>query len=88
MSRRHPLRTNASAKRYKGGDKDDVSLPNEGGGSKEGRERFVDVPVWVEPEGDTRAREDPADGVRCLDFEFVFRLSWWVPDRDQEFVAG
>ena len=48
----------------------------------------VDVPVWVEPEGDTRAREDPADGVRCLDFEFVFRPSWWVPDRDQEFVVG
>jgi hypothetical protein len=25
--------------------------------------------------------------VRCLDFEFVLLLTWWVPDRDQEFVV-
>jgi hypothetical protein len=86
-SRRHPPQTNASARRYKNDDENNVSLPHEGGRSQEDRERVVDVPVWVEPEGDTCARENPADGVRCLDFEFVFFLSWWVPDRDQEFVV-
>jgi len=44
--------------------------------------------VWVGPEGHTRAREDPADGVRCLDFVFVFLLSWWVLDRFQELSLG
>lgn len=48
----------------------------------------MDAPVRVKPKGDTRAREDPADGVRRLDFEFVFLLSWWVPNRDQDFVVG
>jgi hypothetical protein len=48
----------------------------------------MDLPVCVEPEGDARAAEDPADRVRRLDFEFVFLIGWWVPDRDQQFVAG
>ena len=56
--------------------------------NQEDRERVVNAPIWVEPEGDTRAREDPADGVRRLDFEFIFLLGWWVPNRDQEFVIG
>lgn len=48
----------------------------------------MDLPVCVESEGDARAAEYPADGVRGLDFEFVFLLGWRVSDRDQQFVAG
>jgi hypothetical protein len=47
-----------------------------------------DLLARVESEGDARAAEDPADGVRRLNFEFVFLLGWWVSDRDQQFVAG
>jgi len=46
------------------------------------------LPIWVEFEGDTRAAKDPTDCVSRLDFEFVFLLSWWVADRDQQFFAG
>lgn len=52
----------------------------------EGKE--IDLPVWVEIEGDTRAAEDPADCVRRLDFEFVLLLGWWVTDRNQQLFAG
>jgi hypothetical protein len=51
-------------------------------------ERGIDLPAWVESEGDARAAEDSADGMRRLYFEFVFLPSWWVPDRDQQFVAS
>jgi hypothetical protein len=47
------------------------------------RERKIDLPVGVESEGDARAAEDSANGVRPFNFEFVFILGWWVPDRDQ-----
>jgi hypothetical protein len=53
-----------------------------------GKVKEIDLPVWVEFEGDTRAAEDPADCVSRLDFKFVFLLGWWVADRDQQFVAG
>ena len=47
---------------------------------QEDRERIVDVPVWVDPGGHTRARQGLADStsVRCPDFAFVFLLSWIV----------
>lgn len=43
----------------------------------------LDLPVWVKSEGDARAAEDSANGVRPLNFEFVFLVGWRVPDRDQ-----
>ena len=48
----------------------------------------VDLPICFESEGDARTAEDPTDSMRRFDFEFVFFLGWWVPDRDQQFVAG
>ena len=45
-------------------------------------ESEIDIPAWVESEGDARAAEDSADGMRRLYFKFVFLLGWWVPDRD------
>jgi hypothetical protein len=53
-----------------------------------GEIKEIDLPVWFEFEGDTRAAEDPADCMRRLDFELVFILSWWVADRDKQFLAG
>ena len=47
-----------------------------------GKVKEIDLPVWVEFEGDTRAAEDPADCVCRLDFEFVLLLGWWVTDRN------
>lgn len=58
---------------------------------QEDRQRVVEVPVWVNLGGHTRARQGAADSttsVRCLDFAFVFLLSWWMLDRFQEFVVG
>lgn len=43
----------------------------------------LDLPVWVESEGYASAAEDAANGVRPLNFEFVFLVRWWVPYRDQ-----
>jgi hypothetical protein len=66
-----------------------VSLPNDGDRTQNNRKvKVVDLPVWVEFKGDTRAAEDPADCMRRLDFEFIFLLGWWVADCDQQFVAG
>lgn len=42
-----------------------------------------DIPVRVEPKGNTRTREDTADGVRRLDLELVFFLRWRVSNHDQ-----
>ena len=66
-----------------------VSPPNDGDRTQNDRKvKEIDLPVWVEVEGDTRAAEDPADCVRRLDLEFVFLLGWRVADRDQQFLAG
>jgi hypothetical protein len=48
----------------------------------------VNVPFWIEVECGTRAGEDAADGMSPFDSEFIFLLGWWVPDRNQHFVAG
>jgi len=55
---------------------------------RKGPVRVGDLPLSIEPERETRAGQDPTDGVGRLDLEFVFLLSWWVSDCDQQLLAG
>lgn len=83
---KHKRRTTVQRQQHK---ETGVGPPNEGDITQNDRKgKGIDLPAWVEFEGDTRAAEDPADCVRRLDFKFVFLLGWWMADRDQQFVAG
>lgn len=64
-------------------DNKNISAPNNRKTRERKLEKKLDLPVWVESEGYASAAEDAANGVRPLNFEFVFLVRWWVPYRDQ-----